>query len=80
MTVHLSVVERRVNVDDESGYIASLAERRAAARAASAQFWVFAHGSDSHRYMEFVEGSDALQVARISGVEQDDLWHAVEVK
>jgi hypothetical protein len=78
MSRHLSIVERHVGDADQ--YLASLAVRRDAARASSAQFWVFEHASEPKRFVEFIEGSNAELVAHLAGVAQRDLWHAVEVK
>lgn len=77
---HLAIVERQLEAGDASAYRASLQHRQSMAQQANAQFWVFAHASDANRFVEFVEGADASQVAQVSGVEQAALWRAIEVK
>jgi hypothetical protein len=77
---HLAIVERQVDENDAQAYHASLRHREVVAADANAHFWVFAHASDASRYVEFVEGSDASQVALLSGVEPAALWRAIEVK
>lgn len=80
MSRHLSIVERHIDGRDEPSYRESLIARRDSATAAAVHFWVFAHAQDSQRYVEFVEGSDAAQVAAVAGVDQGALWRAIEVK
>ena len=80
MSRHLAIVERQVEAERSEEYRATLRQRERAAAAANAHFWVFAHASDANRYVEFVEGADASQVAQLSGVEQAALWRAIEVK
>jgi len=80
MTRHLGIFERRIDGSDQGAYMTSLAERRASAERASMHFWVFAHATDPYRYVEFVEGTDATEVAMLAGVDQDSLWRSVEVK
>jgi hypothetical protein len=80
MSRHLAIVERVVHQEDAQDYLSSLVPRQQTAANVDANFWVFAHASDANRFVEFVEGSDASQVARLSGVEQAALWRAIEVK
>lgn len=79
MTRHLSIVEKTVGHADHAAYRESLRARQAAAKVAAANFWVFEHASDAHRYVEFVEGTDAAQVAHLANVEPGALWRAIEV-
>ena len=80
MPRHLAIVEREVHTNDAQDYLSSLVHRQRTAASANANFWVFAHASNTNRYVEFVEGADAAQVAHLSGVEQAALWRAIEVK
>ena len=80
MSRHLAIVERQVNGAEAAEYLSALVHRQETAASENANFWIFAHASDANRYVEFVEGADAAQVARLSGVEQAALWRAIEVK
>ena len=80
MTRHLAIVERQVAASETDRYLSTIADRQSQAKSLAANFWVFAHASDSRRFVEFVEGADASDVSTLSGVEPAALWRAIEVK
>ncbi len=77
MTKHLSVVEKRVTNSDE--YLKGVRDRSDVAIASSLHFWVFQHATDSSRFVEFVEGTDAVKVAQVAGVETNELWNSIKI-
>jgi hypothetical protein len=74
----LAFEERDVADGERERYLAALAARRAAARAAGAHFWVFERAGAPGRFVEFTEAGseDALRAAG-GGVPPGSLWHEV---
>lgn len=75
----LSVVERCVQPEARHDYLGALPSRRAAASAVHAHFWVFQHGGDEGRFMEFIEAASASAILSAGGFDSSsNLWHEVQ--
>ena len=76
----LAISERQVPVSGQADYRSTLAARRNAAKQLGIAFWVFAHTSDSERFIEFSEGADEASVARATDYEPaPSVWRELGV-
>ena len=75
----LATTERQVEAEARDAYFAELQQRRVVAGAAHIHFWVFEHATENGRFIEFVEGPDAVALARAFPTSMPtDVWRAVQ--
>ncbi len=75
----LTMHERRIDDSEREGYFAALQTRRDTAKAAHAHFWVFEHGVEHGRFVEFLEAGDTQSlVAAHAAHTTVELWREVE--
>ena len=80
MTRYLAINERTVDAAARATYQSTLAARRAAAKTAGVEFWVFEHTVEHGRFIEFSEGADAQSVTvATSQAHPSALWRQIGV-
>ncbi len=75
----LATTERHVDATARDDYFAELPQRRVVAAEAHVHFWVFEHATEIGRFIEFVEGPDAVALARaFPTLMPTNVWRAVQ--
>jgi hypothetical protein len=71
--------EHRVDDGARAGYVALLQARREQAKSMQVNFWVFEHGVEHGRFVEFLEAADEMALDAVHASHTPGaLWHEVE--